>query len=404
MPPQHPASAVDDDMNDASSRRRLRTDHHRPSSSSTSSSLRGDLLSDLLSHNAYFDDVVNMIPAKLYVPNAANNSSLGANGLESADVDNSKYRKGQHVESKEARRGMNKRSKYDPEVVETTLETKRRLKKEEEKADEDDDDDDDDDGVDDDDENDDDGEGGGESASAAMPSIPETTNAESAQYASRIEALRAKLRARLASLATAAGGSTSSSSSRIVVDGSSSSSAPDAAAVVSKRAARRAEKKRRADAAKMRAGRSTGQSSAIDVDDANGKRRRLIGNSYGGSSDVVESRNGTTTSKIAPTTTSVASDLSNIDYQSLSGLRPKHDGAFDNKSLSGMGMGGGGGGGGGVGEGTMGKNGRRKSLEKLLANAEKKRARLKELKSSGDDGDMEKARDIEWGDALRVAG
>jgi hypothetical protein len=99
-----------------------------------------------------------------------------------------------------------------------------------------------------------------------------------------------------------------------------------------------------------------------------------------------------------PPAATVAGDLATIDYQSLAGLRPKLDGALDNKSLLGLGMTTGGGKNGG-------NNGSKKrSLEKLLADAERKQARLRELKSSGEEGDAEKARDIEWGETLKVAG
>jgi hypothetical protein len=99
-----------------------------------------------------------------------------------------------------------------------------------------------------------------------------------------------------------------------------------------------------------------------------------------------------------PPAATVAGDLATIDYQSLAGLRPKLDGALDNKSLLGLGMTTGGGKNGGN------NGGKKRSLEKLLADAERKQARLRELKSSGEEGDAEKARDIEWGETLKVAG
>ena len=46
---------------------------------------------------------------------------------------------------------------------------------------------------------------------------------------------------------------------------------------------------------------------------------------------------------------------------------------------------------------------KKKSLEKLLADAEKKQQRLKELKASSAEEDKEKAKNIEWGEALKVA-
>ena len=81
-----------------------------------------DLHSELLSHNAFFDNVVNMIPAKLYIA-----------GHSGDDAYHPKYLKGQHKESKEARRARSKiakREKFDPEKAETTIETKRRVQME----------------------------------------------------------------------------------------------------------------------------------------------------------------------------------------------------------------------------------------------------------------------------------
>jgi len=43
-------------------------------------------------------------------------------------------------------------------------------------------------------------------------------------------------------------------------------------------------------------------------------------------------------------------------------------------------------------------------LEKLLADAERKQARLKELKQSSVEEDRVKAKNIEWGEAMKVAG
>ena len=69
------------------------------------------LLQDLQSDNMFFDGIVDMIPAKIYV---AGNSG---------DDYNPKYFKGQAKESKEARRAkakQAKRAKLDPNLAETT--------------------------------------------------------------------------------------------------------------------------------------------------------------------------------------------------------------------------------------------------------------------------------------------
>jgi hypothetical protein len=76
------------------------------------------LLQDLQSDNSFFDNLVDTIPAKLYVPG------------NSGDDFNPKYFKGQAKESKEARRAkakQAKREKLDPDLAETTTTTKKRL-------------------------------------------------------------------------------------------------------------------------------------------------------------------------------------------------------------------------------------------------------------------------------------
>ena len=318
-----------------------------------------------------------MIPARLYLGGSGND-----NGRIPTIADNVRYRKGQHVESKESRRARDKRSKFDPDAVETTLETKRRLG-----TMEDDEGDDDDDGDDHDDDNDNDDDGAMDDASRGVAPIASSTvvDGESIQYASRIEALRAKLRARVASLA--AGGKTTTTTMHhpdggvaVITDG------PSPASLVSKRAARRAERRRRREAASaVRRGGRAGRSDVVERRDRDDERRRPSASN----DDAIGTSKGRSVVGVVETT--VAGDLATIDYQSLAGLRPKLDGALDNKSLGGV-------------MGNIGKNGKRKSLERLLADAERKRARLRELKSSGEAGDVEKARDIEWGDTLRVAG
>jgi hypothetical protein len=366
MPPQHPtAAANDDDGDDGGHRRR----HQRPT----------NLLSDLLSHNAYFDSVVNMIPARLYVAGIA--AAPPPSGADPPD--NARYRRGQHAESKEARRAREKRARFDPATAETTLETKRRLREESEGGGGSDDDYDDDGDGDDDDGNDDDamsdGDGetvdcGGDDAAAAVSVAGGGggIGGGTSQHASRIEALRAKLRARVAALAGTA----------VAAGGSSPAPTSSSPAAVSKRAARRAEKRRRQEAARQRGvragGASTSSAVAVGAAEGGGSKRRRAASIDGDAEPAV----------VAAAT--VAGDLATIDYQSLAGLRPKPDGALDNKSLLGMG-------------GKTG-NKNRKSLERLLADAERKQARLRELKSSGEEGDAEKARSIEWSETLKVAG
>lgn len=85
---------------------------------SAAGALYQNLLKDLNDDNYFFDQLVDMVPAKLYI--------TGQNG----DDWNSKYFKGQAKESKEARRAKNKqskRAKFDPSQTETTTQAKLRL-------------------------------------------------------------------------------------------------------------------------------------------------------------------------------------------------------------------------------------------------------------------------------------
>ena len=323
-----------------------------------------DLLSELESHNAYFDSVVNMIPARLYV--------AGASG---DDAYHHKYHKGQHKESKEARRARNKiakREKFLPEKMETTLEVKRRVRKEmEQQSDDEDGDSDGGDIVMSDGDGEDEKDGGAGSKGVTQPdtkgSSSKSNNDESVSYSSRIEMLRAKLHAKMAEKRAAAGGTTNNN-----VDTSSP-------ALVSKRAARRAEKRKRQEAAKQR---SKKKATSV-AEQKNGHQQRVI--NLGGSKFNDPSVSAKSTSSPTAAATAVQ-DLATIDYQSLAGLKPKLETGFsDNKALGG------------------GKK-KKKSLEHLLADAERKQARLRELKASAMEEDRERAKNMEWGETLKVAG
>mmetsp|Transcript_12835 Transcript_12835/g.23617 ORF Transcript_12835/g.23617 Transcript_12835/m.23617 type:complete len:371 (-) Transcript_12835:12-1124(-) len=318
-----------------------------------------NLLSELQSNNAYFDSVVNMIPARLYVAGASGDDAFHA-----------KYRKGQHKESKEARQArakIAKQSKFDPEKVETTLELKKRVKREEDENDSDDEDGGDaeiqmSDG-DGDDEND-----TGDATEEGKKEESAPSNNDS--YVSRIEMLRAKLHAKMAEKRAAAG----ITSSDGAADGSGNAATIDtsAPALVSKRAARRVEKRKRQEAAKQR---SKKKAHTVAVQKQTDQQRVV---NLGGST-----LNAPTAAKALSSSTTAAQDLATIDYQGLAGLKPKLRGALDNKSL-----------------GTK----KKKSLEDLLADAERKQARLRELKESGTEEDQQKAKNLVWGEALKVAG
>jgi hypothetical protein len=303
-----------------------------------------ELLAELESHNEFFDSVVNSIPAKLYVAGASDN-----------DVYHSKYLKGQNKESKEAKRARSKiakREKFDPEKMETTLQAKQRIQREQEEM-ESSDDDNDQVMMDDDDEHD-------EEVAAAIEK-PQTKSDDSAagnkSNASRIEILRAKLHAKIAEKRSISG---------ITEDGAAPANSTTSSALVSKRAARRAEKRKRQEAAKQR------KKAAPSSVQERSEPQRVV--NLGGSKF-----NEPTKKKAV---TSAADDLATIDYQSIAGLK-KIDPKFDDKSLN--------------------PKVKKKSLEKLLADAERKQQRLKELKESSAAEDKEKARNIEWGEALKVA-
>eukprot|EP00581_Thalassiosira_minuscula_P028954 CAMPEP_0183757484 /NCGR_PEP_ID=MMETSP0739-20130205/5784_1 /TAXON_ID=385413 /ORGANISM="Thalassiosira miniscula, Strain CCMP1093" /LENGTH=463 /DNA_ID=CAMNT_0025994945 /DNA_START=112 /DNA_END=1503 /DNA_ORIENTATION=- len=325
-----------------------------------------DLLSELQSHNAYFDSVVNMIPARLYV--------AGASG---DDAYHPKYRKGQHKESREARNARHKlakREKFDPEKMETTLQAKKRMKREmEERSDEDDDDGDSNNDPDiemSDGDGEDENDTGAASPSEKKEGSSKSDNNES--YASRIEMLRAKLHAKMAEKRAAAGIASADGDADANAAAAGANVDTSAPALVSKRAARRAEKKKRQEAAKQR-----NKKKAHTVAEQKRAEKRVV-------KDLGGSKYNAPSSKSPSSSATAADDLATIDYQSIAGLKPKLQGTFDNKSLA------------------PGK--KKKSLEKLLADAERKQARLRELKESGAEEDKEKAKNIEWGEALKVAG
>eukprot|EP00566_Odontella_aurita_P017974 CAMPEP_0113590980 /NCGR_PEP_ID=MMETSP0015_2-20120614/36991_1 /TAXON_ID=2838 /ORGANISM="Odontella" /LENGTH=329 /DNA_ID=CAMNT_0000497263 /DNA_START=321 /DNA_END=1306 /DNA_ORIENTATION=+ /assembly_acc=CAM_ASM_000160 len=290
------------------------------------------LFRELSSHNDFFDALVDMLPAKMYV-----------SGHPTGDeAYNPKYRKGQHKESKEARKARNKaarRDKFDPQRAETTLQKKRRLDREEEE------DDDDESGEESGNEAiidmHEEEEDGAETAAGGPPAPSSTSVVPPAlgENASRIDALRARLRAKIAERTH-----------------------------VSKRAARRAEKLKRVEEAKKR--RAQRVSGASEVAKKKAAQYKMAGG-------------GTRVNASDPSVDAGRSqDLEGVDFGSIAGLhqRPAY---LDNKSLSGA--------------------GKKKSLDRLLAEAEKKSERLKQLKASTDEEDKAKAKSIEWGDTLKEA-
>ena len=283
---------------------------------SLAGSLHKNLLADLMDNNDYFDELVDVIPKKLYLKG------------ESGDDHNSKYYKGQSKESKEARRAkikQLKREKFDPAKAETTSQAKARLG-----------------GV------------------HALPQIPQTQQSNSAapsatkspgskgsngkddEKMSRIEALRAKLQAKLAE---------------------KRGNRPTDPNTVSKRAARRAAKKKRQEEAIRR----NKKKATSNAENNNGSYKRL-------------KLSAASAGMLDP-----SADLAQMDFGRLSGLNPVPNGNYSevNKALKNL--------------------SKTKNLEKMLADAESKKQRLEELKKSDRPEDKEKAANIEWGDAIKEA-
>lgn len=257
------------------------------------------LLADLSDHNAFFDMIVDMIPSKLYISG------------QSGDDYNPKNRfyRGVTEDSKEARKAaakLAKRRKLDPLQAESTVDKKERLEKDEQIA----------------------------TPSSAIQgqslSAPKsqqhatTTTTTSSPYQSRIEALRAKLHAKIA-------------------EKQAHRPNPDQ---VSKRAARRAEKRRRQEEAAKR--KRAGSSSKVDELKAAAAAQYKMASS---SSQAL----------VDP-----SQDLMHLDFGRLSGLnnnnKTSENYAETNKSLA-----------------NLSKS---KNLKKMLADAEEKRKKLQELKKA----------------------
>lgn len=319
---------------------------------------RNKVLKELQEHNSFFDDFVDMIPAKLYV-----------SGGTGDDMYNPKFFKGQHKESKEARRARNKvakLAKFDPERAETTLQAKKRKEEEDEMEDSSDDEN---DMTMMNDENDEDEQvrspknskdkrgkkaGFWANGNDGNSDADETDNVDKKKKNSHInqssiETLREKLHAKIAE-------------KRALRPENE-----DNSAVISKRAARRAEKKRRYEAKKK----SNEIFSKVNESSKRAKKIEMGGTKI--NTAITANNNGK----------SKTEDLSGIDFGGLAGLK-KIPTFQDNKSLA----------------NTNGKN--KKSLNALLALAQKKKERLEELKA-GTEEEKEKAKKMIWGDTLKAA-
>ena len=284
------------------------------------------LLEELSEHNDFFDMIVDMIPSKLYIS--------GQSGDDYNPKKNRFYR-GVTEDSKEARKAaakLAKRRKLDPSQVESTVDKKERLEKDK------------------------------QSANAATPSsatpgkslaapkshppaaTATTVSTTTSPYQSRIEALRAKLHAKIA-------------------EKQAQRPNPDQ---VSKRAARRAEKRRRQEEAKRKKGGSSSSSSKVDA------------------LKTAAAEHYKMTAATSHTMVDPSQDLMHLDFGRLSGLNHKtsENYAETNKSLA-----------------NLSKS---KNLKKMLEDAEEKRKKLQELKK-GSEEEKAKATAIQWADTLKEA-
>lgn len=330
-----------------------------------------ELLRELEDHNDYFDELVDMIPSHIYIRDEE----------EEKEASNPKYRKGQNKRSKQAQRARNKTQKrkkqLDPTTAETTTQIKRR--KEEHQDDDDDDDNDNEDSnsmteIMMQDQHEEEQEQQEKPPQNEPNPQTNTTSSSSNENKSRIEALRAKLRAKLNAQRRSENGTTTAR------NGSS--------ALVSKRAARRAEKRRRIELAKRRTAANGGGSSSSGGSTRTGRREE-----HDGKISLVQNEHKLTEKELGGSklisSSTAGDDLSTIDFGGIAGLKNTSTSVLNgnynstNKSLKNL--------------------GKKKSLERLLAEAESKKERLEQLKASDDVEDKEKAKKIIWGDTLKAA-
>lgn len=216
-----------------------------------------------------------------------------------------------------------------------------------------------------------------------MKSIVSVSEDAPAAQASHIESLREKLLKKIQSLRV------QRQNHNLTEDGMQiSSSQPNhnnTTTCISKRAARRQLKEQRRQAAAASAAtttttlhvkaNTTATTSSHKPSMDNTTLLRKI------SHQISLSNNTASTNKTTPT---VPEDLSGIDFGTLTGLSSSHSTSItDNKSILNI--------------------GKKKSLESLLTEAEKKKARLKELKLSEQVEDQQRAANIEWKETLLLA-
>lgn len=316
------------------------------------------ILRELNSHNAFFDDLVDMFPAKEYV-----NNSYKINVDMNVNVANDKYQKVNGKNTKESKWAKAKAAKAQKSAKLSTREEKKRIEAENGDSDmagiEFDVD------VDAGDDNDNEKNSNGDDHHVEVKEKSTSTSAPMKlnPNQSRIEQLRNKLKAKLEEKSDRPAGASDT--------------------WVSKRAARRAEKKKRQEMAAKKKAKSAKVGVSVSGSGLmkNGMpgKVKLIAADLGGSKINTDQK-----SKSA---SNVFDDLEGIDFGGIAGLKNpvglRGNYAVANKSLKNL--------------------GKKKSLERLLEEAEAKKARLRELKESGDVDDKNKASKLEWGDAIRVA-
>ena len=300
-------------------------------------------------NNEFFDNLVDMIPAKLYVGNIGGND-------QTAPL-HSKHQKGQHKDSKASKKAKlktDKKNKFDPTQQESTRDKKRKIEEEDAGDGESDDDSMGDIQFQDNHEEEDESE---------PMNVPPSENPgkaiKNSPHQSRIEELRAKLRAKLEEKKNNTSATNDTSDT-----------------IVSKRAARRTEKKRRVDIAKK-----------MKTQQIVPSGKTLTGKNGLVTIKIVKELGGSKINRETNKAKSLVDDLAGIDFGGIAGLKDdlltkgKYVGV--NKSLKNM--------------------GKKKSLERLLEEAEAKKARLRQLKESDDIEDKQEAKKMQWGDALKAA-
>jgi DNA excision repair protein ERCC-4 len=261
---------------------------------------------------------------------------------------NQKYHKGQHRDSKEAKRAklkLEKMEKYDPEANANTS-TLQQMRNSAQQA-----------------------------SVPPIKHVPISPNGSKSDDGtntsglSRIEILREKLRAKIAEKAAKSGST--------VQKGTDGATGNSDASAISKRAARRAEKERRIEEAKKRKA-AAEKSGGISKAEKHSRTKMEID----GESNLSQSSGAKNAA--------MSDDIANIDYGTLVGLDTSDDAINKDYMSANKSM----------------KKQKKKSLERLMEEAEQKKSKLNELKEKARQGDSEAAEKVskmQWSDTLQSA-